>query len=518
MMSYQFLGVVSPLQPSNKVEEYSIPSVKHETVAVDIDNVKYPQLLLNDAVPVPFQDNGIYINPIEIPSSIPYKNLVDPIPQPAAMLQKFPPAAAASPQYSWGGMDLLNKTKEVVPANKEKTEEDVLMESLLDIDSLLDHGFGLEETNHDLIPPAQNFILEHTPVPPESASYPSFVSPQLTPTPEPLTNLFSESVGEDLLIPVSTPAVDDGATAPLTEPVKKSNNDLDQLVAELMGGDEWTLSNSLAPYHPPEVNTIPATVSISSATSSDEDDGESYLRSLLGDFGGPFFEETPPPAKRPRGSESSMMTFEDDPPSSGDITPPFHNTPMSSPGTATQSPPAQESPTKLAEKHHSRSPMLFGQHEDSILNKLLVPKLDRSAKPVTRDKLVSMPVEEFNALLDQGGLTEIEVAFMKEWRRRGKNKTAAQIARKRKRDELSELQIEIDDLKHQRDQLQQRTESMSALVASLKRKAQAAENQIYHKSTAAHGLVVSPDTHFIHVTDDGKTVLVPRVSSQVVIH
>lgn len=488
--------------------------MKHETVALDIENVKFPQLLLSESVPPPFhQDNGIYINPIEIPSNIPYKSLVDPSPQPAAMLQKFPPAATP-PQCSWSAMDLLSGAGNTMPANKEKQEEDVLMDSLLDIDSLLDNGFGVEETNSTLIPPTQNFILEQAPLPSEPASFPSIFPPQLALTPEPLTNLLSETASEDLLIPVTSPEMCIGSTPPLAQPLK-NNDQLEQLVAELMGGEDWSLSNSLAPYQPQETNSIPST--LSPAASVEEDDGEDYLRSLLGDFGGEYFEETTPPAKRPRGSDSSMRSIESDLLPSNDPTPPFQNTPVSSPGTSTHSPPPQDSPTK-SEKHLSRNPMLFGQHEDGILNKLLVPQPDRSAKPVTRDKLVSMPVEEFNALLDQAGLTEIEVAFMKEWRRRGKNKTAAQIARKRKRDELSELQIEIDDLKLQRDRLRQRTESMSALVASLKRKAKAAENHIYHKSTAAHGLLVSADTHFIHVTDDGKTVLVPRVSSQVLLH
>ena len=161
------------------------------------------------------------------------------------------------------------------------------------------------------------------------------------------------------------------------------------------------------------------------------------------------------------------------------------------------------------------STMLFGKHEDEILHKLLAPRPGSHAKPVSRDKLVSMPVEEFNHLLEQASLSEIEVAFMKEWRRRGKNKAAAQIARKRKREEVSDLEVEVKGLRKQKAELNKKYDRLRSQIATLKKRSISAEDRVYRQQTKLTGQAVSRNTHLIHLTDDDKLLLVPRISSQV---
>ena len=165
----------------------------------------------------------------------------------------------------------------------------------------------------------------------------------------------------------------------------------------------------------------------------------------------------------------------------------------------------------------SSSAVLFGQQEDDIIHKLLVVRAPGAGqKPVTRDKLVSMPVEEFNQLLEVAHLAEIEVAFMKEWRRRGKNKAAAQVARKRKREELTDLDGDVEELRQQREGLQRRYDQLRSHIATLKENAMAAEDSIYSRYSLKQGQAVSRETHTIHVTDDESLVLVPKIRSQVV--
>ena len=163
----------------------------------------------------------------------------------------------------------------------------------------------------------------------------------------------------------------------------------------------------------------------------------------------------------------------------------------------------------------TKSTILFGKHEDEIIHKLLAPRPGAHNKPVSRDKLVSMPVEEFNQLLEQACLTEIEVAFMKEWRRRGKNKAAAQIARKRKREEVTDLEGEVKALRKQKAELNKKYDRLRSQIASLKKRSMAAEDRVYRQQNKLTGKAVSRDTHLIHLTDDDKLLLVPRISSQV---
>lgn len=163
----------------------------------------------------------------------------------------------------------------------------------------------------------------------------------------------------------------------------------------------------------------------------------------------------------------------------------------------------------------SKSTIFFGKHEDEIIHKLLAPVAGAPNKPVSRDKLVSMPVEEFNQLLEQASLSEIEVAFMKEWRRRGKNKAAAQIARKRKREEVTDLDGEVKALRKQKAELNKKYDRLRSQIATLKKRSMAAEDRVYRQQTKLTGKTVSRDTHLIHLTDDDKLLLVPRISSQV---
>ncbi len=171
--------------------------------------------------------------------------------------------------------------------------------------------------------------------------------------------------------------------------------------------------------------------------------------------------------------------------------------------------------TPSTDKTKPKSTILFGKHEDEIIHKLLVPNLF-SKKRITQDKLVSMPVEEFNHLLERAKLNDIEVAFMKEWRRRGKNKTAAQIARKRKREEVGDLESEVEAMRQQKVELQMRYERLQSQIKSLKERSLAAENKVYLKHNHSSGQSVSRDTHLIHVTQGNKLLLVPKVNSQII--
>ena len=168
-------------------------------------------------------------------------------------------------------------------------------------------------------------------------------------------------------------------------------------------------------------------------------------------------------------------------------------------------------------KSKAKPTLLFGKHEGEIIQKLLVANDNARSKPITRDKLITIPVEEFNQLLEEAQLSEIEVAFMKEWRRRGKNKAAAQIARKRKREEVSGLDEEVEKLRQQKVELQKNYDHLRSLVQSLKERSVAAEDRLFQKQSESSVEPVSRNTHLIHVTDDEKLLLIPKISSKILV-
>ena len=230
----------------------------------------------------------------------------------------------------------------------------------------------------------------------------------------------------------------------------------------------------------------------------------------------------PPPPKRHADQNLTPSQWQNDEQKEAELPPREIKVEPASPATSQVKSPSIASPIEVdatSEKGggagKGKSTILFGKHEDEIIHKLLSPRPGSHKRPVSRDKLVSMPVEEFNHLLEQASLSEIEVAFMKEWRRRGKNKAAAQIARKRKREEVSDLELEVKALRKQKAELNKKYDRLRSQIATLKKRSMSAEDRVYRQQTKLTGKAVSRDTHLIHLTDDDKLLLVPRISSQV---
>lgn len=229
----------------------------------------------------------------------------------------------------------------------------------------------------------------------------------------------------------------------------------------------------------------------------------------------------PPPNKRQETPANGQhWGFEKKPQMSPPFVPP--PVPMASPSPQTEpmstAPSPQEEGTVKSKGKNKQNPtLLFGKDEGEIIHKLLVARKNAKSKPITRDKLITIPVEEFNQLLEDAQLTEIEVAFMKEWRRRGKNKAAAQVARKRKREEVSGLDEEVEKMRQQKGELEKKYDQLRSLVESLKERSMAAEDRLFQQQSGSSVVPVSRNTHLIHVTDDDKLLLIPKISSKIVV-
>ena len=204
---------------------------------------------------------------------------------------------------------------------------------------------------------------------------------------------------------------------------------------------------------------------------------------------------------------------------------PSPHPPLSHKTSSSSSSSLPSSPLSLSTSGYKGQAMMFGHHEDKVIAKLLSimhqhqhssSSSSKKGKMADRRKLVTMAVEDFNMLLERAHLSEIEVAFMKEWRRRGKNKTAAQVARKRKREELGVLDTEVQGLRSQHGQLQRKIESLTSSLASLKSRAMEEEEQVYRQYSLRHSTPVSRQTHSIHVVS-GQLMLVPRDTSRVLL-
>ncbi|KAG7477394.1 hypothetical protein MATL_G00069150 [Megalops atlanticus] len=73
--------------------------------------------------------------------------------------------------------------------------------------------------------------------------------------------------------------------------------------------------------------------------------------------------------------------------------------------------------------------------------------------PFPLEQIVNLPVDDFNELLAQHALSEPQLALVRDIRRRGKNKVAAQNCRKRKLESIVLLEDELGRLRARREQL-----------------------------------------------------------------
>lgn len=384
----------------------------------------------------------------------------------------------------------------------------------------------------ELLPDPQNLELTNPSLPKTEANMQTGI--HLLPGPS------KEQLGEPSKVPVSPeedPFIagvfgeDNFNFEPQESRLYNSGPSFDELLSQL--GETSPVQSVHSPEQSPVASLLP------SVSESDTSWPDNQLKEL---FEKTFDLETdymlPPPAKQRHKDTPPYTTSPPDPYQHSWLSEPRKSPSPSLPSPSLPSPPVfsphsppEHKPVSLLPKppvnavderggsktkKTNDNAVLFGKHESEIIHKLLIPQPGVASKPITRDKLVLMPVEEFNQLLEQAHLSEIEVAFMKEWRRRGKNKSAAQIARKRKRDELSDLDNEVEGLRRQKVELQLRYDRLRSEISTLKERALAAEDSVYQRYRKEHGTPVSRETHLIHV-DGSKVMLVPRINSGILL-
>ena len=68
-------------------------------------------------------------------------------------------------------------------------------------------------------------------------------------------------------------------------------------------------------------------------------------------------------------------------------------------------------------------------------------------------EIINLPMDEFNERLSKYDLEETQLSLIRDIRRRGKNKVAAQNCRKRKLDQILCLEDEVKEVRRRKDRL-----------------------------------------------------------------
>lgn len=96
--------------------------------------------------------------------------------------------------------------------------------------------------------------------------------------------------------------------------------------------------------------------------------------------------------------------------------------------------------------------------------------------PISPEDIINLPIDEFNERLAKYELSEAQLSLIRDIRRRGKNKVAAQNCRRRKMDQILDLQTEVDRLYSQKKAYELQQEQLLAL----RHLAQEKYTKLYH--------------------------------------
>ncbi|KAF1390462.1 hypothetical protein PFLUV_G00058330 [Perca fluviatilis] len=134
--------------------------------------------------------------------------------------------------------------------------------------------------------------------------------------------------------------------------------------------------------------------------------------------------------------------------------------------------------------------------------------------PFPTEKIINLPVDDFNELLTQYTLTDNQLALVRDIRRRGKNKVAAQNCRKRKLESIIHLERELNELQAQREHLAQERLEFQRSLGFIKCRLTGLYSEVFSHLRDENGQPYSIDEYALQQTPDGKIYLVPHTTMQ----
>ncbi|XP_023286839.1 nuclear factor erythroid 2-related factor 1-like [Seriola lalandi dorsalis] len=124
-------------------------------------------------------------------------------------------------------------------------------------------------------------------------------------------------------------------------------------------------------------------------------------------------------------------------------------------------------------------------------------------------QIVNMPVEEFLEVLDGHGFSPEQVTLLRDIRRRGKNKLAAQNCRKRKLDAITGLQEEVERLQAQRDRLLRDKQLTAKTMGAVGQQIKQLTRDVLARLRDESGHPLNPERFTLQCGANGRVVVQP---------
>uniref|UniRef100_A0A8B9HF60 Endoplasmic reticulum membrane sensor NFE2L1 n=1 Tax=Astyanax mexicanus TaxID=7994 RepID=A0A8B9HF60_ASTMX len=134
--------------------------------------------------------------------------------------------------------------------------------------------------------------------------------------------------------------------------------------------------------------------------------------------------------------------------------------------------------------------------------------------PFSTDCIINLPVEEFNELLGKYHLSEAQLTLIRDIRRRGKNKMAAQNCRRRKLDVLVGLERSVDGLRRHRARLLREKSEVMRSVQEMKQRLNDLYQEVYGLLREEQGMLCSANDFLLEQENSSQGPLSTRYSSE----
>lgn len=134
--------------------------------------------------------------------------------------------------------------------------------------------------------------------------------------------------------------------------------------------------------------------------------------------------------------------------------------------------PVEQNHMYIEDQEETRAERKLNQRESRDLKKARELNIT-----LTMEQIINSPVEEYNELLARTNFNAAQQSLIRDIRRRGKNKVAAQNCRKRKIETISSMEIDIEGLSMKKQELVNKQKN----IEEMKNNIQAKYNQLYQQ-------------------------------------
>uniref|UniRef100_A0A670JPZ9 Nuclear factor, erythroid 2 like 3 n=1 Tax=Podarcis muralis TaxID=64176 RepID=A0A670JPZ9_PODMU len=133
--------------------------------------------------------------------------------------------------------------------------------------------------------------------------------------------------------------------------------------------------------------------------------------------------------------------------------------------------------------------------------------------PFSVNDIVTLPVDSFNSMLSKYYLTDNQLSLIRDIRRRGKNKVAAQNCRKRKLDAIMNLEDQVCHLQAQKEKLKKEKAQCNRSISNIKQKLNDLYWDILSRLRDDQGRPVNPSQYSLQCCKNGTISVATDINS-----